>query len=292
MNTMHTSQTDETIRQEHLPFVTLDKSYIRACNKNDLIRLSEKYRLVIPEAQAYEIIKDPPRKRASLFSKFPDCPSPYLVAISIPKVLRIEQSEHKPYTQDRAAPRDLSIHQSLADPHYNLTEELQKATDSVQSDIEQDMDIIRRIANSWKRDYSKLFSGSDKERAENMQSLERLICTDQFVKTKYADAISWPGCIHSHPVPSELLTHEWANFRWFQVYALYALDLAIRYPDLDVTLKLPGAIKKLNHDVLDSRGLLTALFVGGAFATQEEKLKKFWNILNPNGYIICHNKKL
>ncbi|NML99745.1 hypothetical protein HHL24_17610 [Paraburkholderia sp. RP-4-7] len=272
--------------QRKTPFLTIDKSYLRACRADDLIQYSTDYRFVLPEALVYEVVKDSATSRASLFRKFPRSPDPYTVAVSIPLALAREMEQHKPYCHEGARPRDLSIHDSLANPEYELTESQRSATENVLREVESDMNTVLWLAKDWQVNHADSFSGSDEERSKGRQMLDQEICSEDFVLPKYAHAVSQPWSVHRKPVPVDLLTREWANFRWFQVNALFALDIAVRYPDLEILKKSPNALKKLNHDILDARGLLTALFVDGGFATQEEKLQRFWTLLNPDGLLV------
>lgn len=275
-----------------LPFLTLDKSYLRACQKIDIAERSNAYRLVLPEAQAYEVIKDDCLKRAELFRKFPENSLPYTVAVSIQKALRFEADNLRPYSQEHAEPRDISIHKSLANPKYSLSAYHRSVLERLLLDIKNDMVQILFLAKNWQNEHTAAFSGSDSERRTKINQLEQFICSADFVNEACRfTSPQWETRI-DRGVPSTVLTKDWVTFRWFQVNALFALDIANRYPNLSVAENSHRGIKQLNHDVLDSRGLLTALFVGGGFATQEKKLMRFWKLLNPTGELVFRTRDL
>jgi hypothetical protein len=269
-----------------LPFLTLDKSFLQGCTSIDLAAQACSHRFVLPEALVYEVAKHPPEVRSKLFRKFPSGPEPYTVAHDISRMLRDEMASKRPYSHENIDRRDLSIHDDLASMNFELTSSMTAAIEKRRQDVEEDSQLVIKLAATFLDLHPHAFQGSATTQAEAQSAIKLEIISETYVKKRYADAIWMRHSSADSPVLPSMLSAKWVNFRWFQVFGLLAWDVITRYRDLHVILSSPGALEKLKHDVLDSQALLTALAVGGDFAMQERKWRPIWELLNPEGAFV------
>ena len=85
------------------------------------------------------------------------------------------------------------------------------------------------------------------------------------------------------PLPlGESIDEKWAIYRWVQVQLLFALDVHVRYQGNIPTPLSSNVYEKMEHDVLDAEQLILGC-LEGAFATRENKHKRWWRLLCPDG---------
>jgi hypothetical protein len=78
---------------------------------------------------------------------------------------------------------------------------------------------------------------------------------------------------------SEKMDEKWAHYRMSQVMMLLSLSIASRFR-LDIPLQ-PSVLESIQHDVLDSQYLVSAL-LAGAIATRDKRIRAWWSLLMPH----------
>ncbi|MBC7163124.1 MAG: hypothetical protein H5U26_13600 [Immundisolibacter sp.] len=129
-------------------------------------------------------------------------------------------------------------------------------------------------------------SGSDSDRESAKNEAIRIIATDTASVLKFYGALE-PSPGEEPLPPAEIVTPEWALFRWVQVQLLMSLDVFFRYRG-----RVPEAsalthcwYEKIEHDFLDAEYLVLGV-LEGAFATFERKLQAYWQMLRPDGVLM------
>lgn len=268
------------------PNVVIDKSYLRGSSREQVGELASQHTLLMSIPLLYECIKEEPKTRAKLFRKFPPTKPPYILIPPIHELIQLENSNHLPSGRPSAnAPnKDYSVHEKLIDESYVLSENQISALENKRAEVNTDTAIFLSLVEEEAANLKSEFDNIDNTMRENKKAdIEKRIAADQDYISEIIKRVS--QCSGSMIQKSITFDKSWANFRWFQVVQLFALDVYFRYPSLKDIKKSEKAYEKLRHDVIDAQYLMLALLEGG-FATRERKLINWWNLLSPNGILI------
>ncbi|ENM3908802.1 hypothetical protein GCS57_003546 [Vibrio cholerae] len=266
----------------------LDKSYVQSAKSSDVEELAINNDLYLTEAFLYEVIKNDNKNRSTFLKKLSNQNGEPLYKI-LPNaniMLLHEVNEKKPTFQDYMSfvnERDYSIHSSLADENYDLTEEytavLEKMRETVNNGT---LSLFSHI-----RSFGKMYDYLITEAKSKNVDLEEFIVSDFAVKyigvvLKFGFDKDMEREKKTERFPEiKDLNEAWFIYRFIQVYNLISLDIISRYPDLTVLLNSKKSVEKLRHDYLDLEYLLWAVSFK-AFQTKENKLNRWYNLLTSN----------
>ncbi len=266
--------------------IVIDKSYLRGASREQVSHLASQHTLLMSIPLLYECIKEEPEIRAKLFRKFPSTKPPYILIPPIYELIQLENSNHLPSGRPsaNASNKDYSVHEKLIDESYVLSENQISALENKRAEVNADTAIFLSLVEQEAVNFKSEFDNIEvAQREDKKATIEKNISADQDYITGIIKRVS--QCNGSMIQKNITFDINWANFRWFQVAQLFALDLYFRYPSLDDIKKSEKAYEKLRHDVIDAQYLMLALLEGG-FATKERKLINWWNLLSPNGILI------
>ena len=244
--------------------------------------MAETHRLLMSDALFYEILSDP-KRRALCFSKFPRIRNPVELIGHPGQMLRRELESHRPNGKPSSYIEDIpfEFNAALLREDYQFPADamatLLEYAKELQSDIASYQDAIKLTPTF----FPKLLNGSDAVRAVAKAEAERAVVEDVQGLLGFYRLLTPPKGEPPLP-PAELVTPEWALFRWIQVKMLFALDVYCRYSGTFPNVPMGKVLEKFEHDVLDTQYLLLGL-MEGSFATREKKLQKWWRLLSPNG---------
>jgi hypothetical protein len=155
----------------------------------------------------------------------------------------------------------------------------------LRKDIRLDTRILIRMAIEAKERHPEAFSGPSPIRGIARAEIERSISEDEeYVRATYRQIASEIRRLGRSCPPADNIDTRWTSYRWLQVFMLFALDIGSRY-HCSSNARIPrGTYVKLMHDVIDAQYLILGLAEGG-LATKEEKLKRWWRLLLPNGVL-------
>lgn len=264
------------------PTVVLDKSFLQGSKAAAIHEMAESHRLLMSDALFYELISDP-KSRALCFAKFPRKDNPVELISHPGDMLRREVQTHRPCGKPSLYCEDIrfQFNAALLRDDYQFPPEaaatVLEHTEELRSDVASYLNAIRLTPTF----FPDLLKGNDASRAIARREAERAVAEETQNLLRFYRLLTPPPGEPSLP-PAELITPDWALFRWIQVKLLFALDVYCRYSG-NLPEPLTAKVhKRFEHDVLDTQYLILGL-LEGAFATREKKLQKWWRLLSPNG---------
>jgi hypothetical protein len=264
------------------PSVVLDKSFLQGSKASAIHEMSDSHRLLMSEALFYELLSDA-EDRALCFAKFPNRENPVELIGHPGAMLRRELDTHRPCGKPSLHCEKIrfQFNVGLSRDDYEFPPDsaatVLEQTEELRSDVLSYLEAIRLTPTF----FPNLLDGSDASRALARQEAERAIAQETEALLGFYRLLTPPPGERPLP-PAELITPEWALFRWLQVKLLFALDVYCRYSGKMPEPLSPKVHQRLEHDVLDAQYLILGL-LEGAFATKEKKLKNWWRLLNSEG---------
>ena len=269
-----------------LPTVIIDKNYLQGTGTEKFRKLYSAYQFLLPDVLFYELISAKKLERSRCFAKFPPIDNPITVIKNAGFFLRYEIEHHKPCGKPSLYPEDIRFrfNPALSTGEYEFPREAKDALEEknhvTKREVSEFVEQISFIAAL----FPALLKGNDNVRMLAKNEAEKLLTANPTFILNLYNQFEAPSNKNSYP-PTNLVTTDWAVFRWLQVKWLMLLDIYCRYngkiPD-----KLTGKFyENIEHDMLD----LEYLFLGvleGTFATREKKLQRLWKILAPDGILL------
>ena len=211
------------------PTVVLDKSFLQGSKAASIHEMAESHRLLISDALFYELLSNP-KGRALCFAKFPRKDNP-VVLVGHPGALRRREIQtHRPCGKPSLHCENIRFQCNAAllrndyqlPPHAAAT--VLEHTEELRADVSSYLDAVR-ITPTF---FPDLIKGNDASRAIAREEAERAVAGEtENLLGFYRLLIPPPG---QPPLPpAELVTPDWALFRWLQVKLLFALDVYCRF---------------------------------------------------------------
>jgi hypothetical protein len=172
----------------------------------------------------------------------------------------------------------------LLNPEYELPWEAQQEVDKRTCDLQSDVRSFVERASTMESFFPDLLTGSQADRTQARDDAEQAVAEPGWLSAFFSSLyFSLEPPLGERPFPpSNLLTEDWALYRYLQVQLLFGIDLYVRYQGNVPNEFSAGIFEKLEHDVLDAEVLMLGC-LEGAFATKEKKLKRWWRLLCPDG---------
>ena len=264
--------------------IVVDKSFLQGTSGRRVLELASEHRLLMSDALFYELLTTRAEARVQCFEKFPDNQNPVDLVSHAGVLMRHEIYTGMPSGKPSNHKEDLKFvfNSSLRDLEYQpplhaqvaIEEETVRLRGSVQRFLEKTATIAPMFPD--------LFKGSQQERDAAHTEAEAVIVSPRALVPFISQFEPPPG---EKPLPPiESIDEEWAIYRWTQVQLLFALDAHVRYQGKIPQPPSARVSEKIEHDVLDAEQLILGC-LEGAFATQENKHKRWWRLLCPDGYL-------
>jgi len=257
--------------------VVLDKSFLQSASVERIRRIAATTSLVMTDALFYELLTTDALTRARCFAKFPQIENPIRIVGHIGPMLLHEQrtnTKARDFLSYEITER-YRFNRNLCEPSYQLPEDAlqhtNEETDHTNGSVERFVSRTEAAISF----FPLVVQGSDSARIEALNAYERELASSETVLNFYR-SIDDPNL-----PPHALLTEQWATFRLYQISLLFSLHTLHRHRG-----PVPSSIStrefvRLEHDVHDANMLLTAAMAGG-FATKENKLMRWWQLLFPS----------
>lgn len=268
------------------PTILLDKDFLQGSKAFDICRLAKSHQLLMSDVLFYELISSTEPGRSRCFAKLPKTMNPVMLVEHVGGSLKYEMRLHRACGKPSEHPIDIrfSFNAGLASPGYQLpasaAETVREQTEALRTDVASFLDRVRSISTL----IPNLLAGNDAERKSSRDSAEIFIATETDEILKFYGGLEAPAGTLRFP-PAEIITKDWALFRWQQVQLLFALDAYCRFGG-----RVPEVLRgkpyfKIEHDVLDAQNLILGT-LEGAFATREKKLQRWFSLLCPEGRLV------
>lgn len=156
--------------------------------------------------------------------------------------------------------------------------------------LDAEVDVLKREVASYRhyiaqvrRLFPQLIDGSAEERCQMRQDAEAIIAAPRLMMPFYESMAREPSPGEFKAPPAYLVNETWACFRLMQVRMLFAIEHTHRWgANADPEVQSKKAFDKLEHDVHDQQYLIQGV-LEGAFATEEKKLRQWFQLLRPDG---------
>lgn len=264
------------------PAVVLDKNYLQGCRREQIVALSETHRLVMSGALFYELITTSEEQRRRCFAKLPRADNPVELVDHVGELMRRELETGKACGKPSANTLGIRFrfNPNLLQDDYRLPDEALEALQQEALDLANERERLIQLSESTPSLFPNVLSGSTEARRESRAEAEAAIADVAQIITFYRGLASPDPC---SPFPdADLVGPDWAHIRWVQVQMMFALDLHVRYQGAVRTALTAKVLERLEHDVHDAQHLALGV-LEGAFATRENKLRRWWALLRPDG---------
>jgi hypothetical protein len=262
--------------------VVLDKSYLRGAGNKKVRDLCESHNLM-PESLFYELLTTKEEEdRAKCFSNLPDIDNPVILVQGVAALFRFEISKKSPIrsVKDMSIEVPYVFNKRLKCLGFQFTDEQKHTISEWQTDVASRIEGFKEkpaCVSGWFPRIRGYKPGMDTEDIDDAKSA---ICEDHGIVREIYKAIR-PS---TFPEP-ELLTDEWALFRYLQVHVFAALEYVRMFGDGNAT----AISSKIENEMLDLDYCVTALMVG-ALASYDTGLIEKFTRLRPTGTVIGPSK--
>ena len=261
--------------------IVLDKCFLQAASWKVICDLAENNDLVLTGSLFHELLSGNQEARRRVFAKLPRTDNPVHLIDNVSSLLAHEGDTHTPAGDILTHTLDLRyrFNPGLKEPGYLLP---QKALDGVAENEYQTRRLVESYVgrtNAVADMFSRVTSGSDNDRLVALAEIEAEISDPENVLQFYRslDDDELP--------PADLITEDWATFRFYQTALLFSLHTIYRHRGA-VPLPLSAReFERLEHDVHDHIALCIGVLAGG-LATNEQKLQRWFSLLKPSGTIV------
>lgn len=264
--------------------IVVDKSFLQGVARKRVLELARENRLLMSDALFYELLTTRPEARTQCFAKLPPGNNPVDLVNHAGTLMRFEIDNGVPSGKPSHYKEDMQyvFNASLTDLNYRLPEDAQEAVDEETARLKESVNSFIARADSTASIFTYLLKGSQSNRDAAHIEAERAIVSPQALRPFISQFTPPPG---EKPIPAAgSIDEEWAIYRWVQVQLLFGLDIYVRYQGNIPNPLSPRMYEKLEHDVLDAEQLILGC-LEGAYATRENKHKRWWRLLCPDGHL-------
>ncbi len=262
--------------------IVVDKSFLQGTAGRRVRELASEHRILMSDALFYELLTTRPDARVQCFAKFPDGPNPVDLISHAGVLMRYEMEAGTPSGKPSRHKEDVQFlfNSSLKKEEYRPPEDAQKAIDEETARLTESVQRFVERTGAVTSLFPDLFTGSQVERDAAHLEAEKAIVSPGALRPFISQLEPPPG---EKPLPPvERIDERWAIYRYVQVQLLFALDVHVRYQG-NIPKPMSGRLyEKMEHDVLDAEQLILGC-QEGAFATHENKHKRWWALLCPDG---------
>jgi hypothetical protein len=256
--------------------IALDKCFLQAASWQTICGLAEHHDLIVTGSLFHELLTGDPGARRRVFAKLPRRDNPVSLLDNMSSLLAHEDQTHTPARNILEHTIDISFrfNARLKEYGYELPQDTLEA-------VAENEELTRRLVDSYVERtnavvdmFCRVTAGSDKERLAALAEIEEEISQPENVLAFYR-AIDDPKL-----PPADLLTTDWATFRFYQTSLLFSLRTIHRHRGPIPAPLSAKEFERLEHDVHDHIALCAGILAGG-LATNEIKLKEWCALLSP-----------
>ena len=247
--------------------------------------MSEKFQFLMPDVLFYELISSDEPGRSRCFKKLPQKVNPIPLVEHVGALLRKEQAIHKSagLPSEYLVEVNYRFNPQLRDGTYNLPDDSEAAIREIEDELKNDISNLVDQCNFIPELFPDICKGTTEKRKKYKSDCERYIAANVDELSNSLSRFELPGGV---TMPSqEMLDESWALLRWFQVLLLFSVDIFWRRGSINYFELTDHEKEKLEHDVLDKQYLILGILQRG-FATKDNKLIKFYNLLCPEGMLV------
>ncbi|MDP2863121.1 MAG: hypothetical protein Q8N95_10050 [Desulfobacterales bacterium] len=262
--------------------VVLDKSYLRGAGRKKVSALCESHNVLMPESLFFELLTTKEDKdRAICFGNLPNTANPVILVQGISSMFSFEIGKKLPIkdVKDMCIDVPYIFNKHLKHLDFKYTCEQRQTLLEWQKDVASRIEGFKEksaCVSGWFPGLKGYKPGMD---PKHINEAKLLICEDLSVVREIYKTIR-PSTFPE----AEILTEEWALFRYLQVHVFAALEYVRLFGDGNSTA-ISG---KIENEILDLDYCVTALLVG-ALASHDMSLIEKFKRIRPTGIVIGPN---
>lgn len=264
------------------PAIVIDKSYLDGVPTLQLVALAKDADLLLSGALFYELLTTRDKLRINSFRKLRAVENSVRVIGNAGDLYRHEISTGTPAGKpsshilepsirigNRTTETDLTL---LAEEKQDLLEEEQRIEDAIEGYL-----YVVGLIPAVTEEFTAL--DSEDRTDSDSQPPSALVLNQLLIRRIYALLAEH----YPEPMPASVSIDErWALYRRLQIQTLFALEENERHGSRDSQEISPKARMVIEHDIHDQEHLLLGV-MEGHFATRENKLKRYFQLLAPDG---------
>lgn len=268
-----------------MALIVIDKSWLQARSKEDMLSISSNNRLLLPDMLFYELTTaDNNVVMKRCFEKLVDSVNSCNLIENIGGLLRYEKENNMPSTPLnnkpflRSADNFKGVFENLISDGF--TPEQEKIRDDEfrirEIDETETLKMVFASVGVWFPELYKIKFGSSESAYQPIY--EQIAADSNKIKSIYGEITE----LRKNYYPAvQSIDKNWAFYRRVQVHLLAAIEYCQKYGVDNETV----VSKKLPNEFLDLEYLIIAILADG-FATCETRLQKFYKLFCPDGILI------
>lgn len=267
--------------------IVIDKSFLQSASQEVFAELLQNHILLMPQTLLYEILTTEKEKRLKCFWKIPDIDNPFVLLNKLEDVYQFEIENHKIWTicKDLYVDIPYRFGRKLKDPNFEIRQEDEKNILEWDEEINDRTNDFIELSKIAKDKFPELSNYNPGQSVVPINNAKNKIYSDYNcvleIYSIYAD-LSIELYVEK-PLPDKnLITLDWAVFRWLQIRLILSLDYLAKYGCDD---KLSISFKNVKNDMLDGEYLFFACLFGALATTDKVMIERF-KMLKPEGVLI------
>lgn len=261
--------------------IILDKSYLDAASPTQINSLCDNHVVLMSETLFYELTTTNERSMKNCFNKFPDRNNPVALIPNIGDLLSYEASKQKACTPlyERRIRVIFEFNNRVSTGTFEWTPDQIQARDERRTIVEKDTKKFFELAMMSISFFPFLNGVPFKKFPQAVQKAQIEVASNEDkIKQIYSQLPQ------DQAPPKNIITPDWAYFRWLQVRLIYSLDLLLKYQGMLPAQTSPKFWRRIEHDMLDAEYIILGALVGG-LACNEKKMIETYKIVCPDGLL-------
>ena len=260
--------------------VVLDKSYLMGAGRQKINDLCRSQNVLMPESLFYELLTtEKSKERAICFGNLPATDNPVVLVNGVGTILRHEINNRAPISANLGEvciDVQYTFNKRLTCPDFPFTDEQNETISEWQRDVAARVEGFKEKSACVSGWFPRVKGYTPGEDPQHINKAKSLVCEDRSVVREIYRAI-WSDAL---PAP-EMVTEEWALFRYLQVHVFAALGYVSQFGDENSA----AISKRIENEMLDLDYCVTALLVGALASRDHGMIDKFTRI-RPDGIIM------
>jgi len=261
--------------------IVLDKCFLQAASWQAICGLAECHDLIITGSLFHELLTGDQEARRKVFAKLPRHDNPVRLLDNVSPLLTHEDKTHTPAGNilDHTTNLAFRFNPRLMETGYELPPDVLEAVADNEERTRRLVESYVSRTNAVVDMFHRVTTGSDKDRLVALAEIEKEISDPKNVLIFYR-SLGDPKL-----PPPDLISPDWATFRFYQTGLLFSLHTIHRHRGSVPVPLSAREFQRLEHDVHDHMALCTGILAGG-LATNEKKLKDWCALLSPEALVI------
>ena len=266
--------------------IVVDKSFLDGAPGTQVLDVFAKNKALIIESLFFELMTTDAISQIRCFSKVPEHPNSFALIPNVGTLLRYELENRRPCLplHDRRIEGTYIFNAKLRNGTYIPDVNVLAQLEEWQTKIEADTRAFLERCQAIHQFFPELIGIEFRDFPAAVANARRSLATDHArVRSIYAQLRADAPPLDT--LEPELLSPQWAWFRWVQSQMLAALRIFGRYQCRVPDVPTPRVLRNAEHSMLDVEYILAASLTG-AIATNDTEVEEDFRLLCPKGLVV------